>query len=225
MRRADRLFRITQSLRHDRAVTAQELARTLEVSERTVYRDIQELSASGVPIIAEPGTGYRLERGYRLPPLMFDEDEIAALLIGARLVRGWSDRDLAEAAERLLGKVEAVLPQRLLPALRRDEVLVPDFVLEEAHRERLAVVRRALVDRRKLRFSYRREDGAASERTVWPLGLFHWGRTWTLGAWCELRGEFRQFRIDRMEAPMAGEPFAEVAGRSLDDFLRHVGAE
>lgn len=127
MRRADRLFRITQELRSDRWLTAQKLAELLEVSERTIYRDIQDLSLSGVPIIAEAGMGYRLMEGFRLPPLMFTEDELEALLLGVRMVGVWSDPTLASAAEQAVARIEAVLPERLRPELSRNTIMVPPF--------------------------------------------------------------------------------------------------
>jgi len=113
MRRADRLFRIVQRLRRRGATTARHLAEALEVSERTVYRDIRDLLVSGVPIQGEAGVGYALDRSYELPPLMFDEEEIEALVLGARIVRAWADKKLARAAEEALQKIETVLPSKL----------------------------------------------------------------------------------------------------------------
>src|ERR687892_129207 len=113
MRRADRLFRLVQLLRRSRLVTAQRLARELEVSERTVYRDIRDLSLSGVPIRGEAGVGYAPAHGVDLPPLMFSEDELEALVLGARVVQGYADPELARAADSVLAKVEMVLPERL----------------------------------------------------------------------------------------------------------------
>lgn len=225
MRRADRLFRITQELHTDRYITARALAALLEVSERTIYRDIDDLSASGVPIEATAGAGYRLCKGFRLPPLMFDDEELAALLLGMRMVQAWSDRGLAAAAARALRKVDGVLPERLRPALVSEDLLVPDFSVPEAVREHMAALRRAIVERRKVEVTYRREDGTPSQRLLWPLGLFYWGRTWTLAAWCELRQDFRHFRLDRIQSLQAsGVRFSSMAGRSLQDFLIAVGA-
>ena len=223
MRRADRLFRIVQSLRSDRSVTAAELARMLEVSGRTVYRDIRDLSLSGVPVIAEPGVGYRLMEGFRLPPLMFEEEELEALLLGMRMVGVWSDPALGGAAERAVAKIEAVLPERLRAELSRNVLLVPDFVAETAVGEVLAPLREAVRARAKVHFHYRRADGEPSARTVRPLGLAYWGRAWTLVAWCELRDDFRHFRLDRLAHLVeTGERFADEAGRRLEDFLAGV---
>ncbi|MCU7920506.1 MAG: YafY family transcriptional regulator [Candidatus Thiodiazotropha sp. (ex Epidulcina cf. delphinae)] len=226
MRRADRLFRITQELDTERYVTAQTLAALLEVSQRTIYRDIDDLSASGVPIEAVTGTGYRLCQGFRLPPLMFEDEELTALLLGMRMVQSWSDRGHAAAASRALRKVKAVLPERLRPVLDREALLVPDFHVPDQIREYVALLRKAITEQRKVRIAYRREDGAPSERVLWPLGLFYWGQKWTLGAWCELRGSFRHFRLDRIDTlDTIGARYVSTAGRTLQDFLVSVGAD
>lgn len=220
MRRADRLFRITQELRSDRWITARTLAERLEVSERTIYRDIQDLSLSGIPVIAETGMGYRLMEGFRLPPMMFSEDELEALLLGVRMVGVWSDPLLADAAERAVARIEAVLPERLLPELARNTILVPPFGPEAAVSDALHLLRQAVRGQRKVSFKYRRADGEESVRTVQPLGLAYWGRTWTLVAWCELREDFRHFRLDRMETLIeSGENFVSKPGQALEDFL------
>jgi predicted DNA-binding transcriptional regulator YafY len=223
MRRADRLFRITQALRSDRWLTARALADLLEVSERTIYRDIQDLSISGVPIVAEAGLGYRLMEGFRLPPLMFDEEELEALLLGARMVGVWSEPVLAKAAERAVARIEAVLPERLLPELSREEILVAPYGPDEQVSDALHLLRQAVRGQRKVIFHYQRADGDRSVRTVQPLGLAYWGRTWTLVAWCELRDAFRHFRLDRMHSLFeTGECFEQKAGRTLEDFLALV---
>ena len=220
MRRADRLFRITQALRSDRWLTAHALAEQLEVSARTIYRDIQDLSLSGIPIVAEAGRGYRLMAGFRLPPLMFDETELEALLLGVRMVGVWSEPALANAAQRAVARIEAVLPERLLPELARTTLLVPPYGPEAAVSDALHLLRQAVRRRSKVKFRYERADGARSVRTVRPLGLAYWGRTWTLVAWCELRDGFRHFRLDRMHRLLeTGDGFEHEAGRGLDDFL------
>ncbi len=223
MRRADRLFRITQELRSDRWVTARMLAERLEVSERTIYRDIQDLSLSGVPVIAEAGLGYRLMKGYRLPPLMFDEEELEALLLGVRMVDVWSEPTLAAAAKRAVARIEAVLPERLLPELERKLIMVPPSRPDDGVADLLHVLRQSVRFQTKVKFHYQRADGESSVRTVRPLGLAYWGRTWTLVAWCELRDDFRHFRLDRMSRLVeSGVKFEQEPGRSLDDFLACV---
>jgi predicted DNA-binding transcriptional regulator YafY len=220
MRRADRLFQLIQCLRHDRAVTARDLADELEVSERTIYRDIQDLSLSGVPVIGEAGVGYRLMKGFQLSPLMFSEEELAALLLGVRMVRAWTDKGLARAASQAMAKIEHVIPERLKPELERQEIMVPDFPDSTRVADQLAVLRGAVKQLRKVCFDYTREDGQGSSRTVHPLGLFYWGKVWTLVAWCELRDEFRHFRLDRMaNIAMSETRFQLLPGRTLQDFL------
>ena len=220
MRRADRLFRIVQHLHHDRVITARELAEVLEVSERTIYRDIQDLSLSGVPITGEAGVGYRLMQGFHLPPLMFNEEELAALLLGARMVQTWTDQGLARAANQAMAKIENVIPDHLRPELERQDLLVPNFTSGKPVAEHLALLRKAIKTQQKVRYEYVREDGQHSCRTVHPLGLFYWGGVWTLVAWCELRDQFRHFRLDRMQNPVLLEAcYESVPGRTLSDFL------
>lgn len=224
MRRADRLFEIIQYLRTRRTVTtARRLADELEVSERTVYRDIQDLTASGVPIEGEAGVGYVLRRGFDLPPLMFTREEIAALVAGARWVQSWTDPQLGRAAARALSKIEVVAP----PALRARMPTTPLFMPDSANAARLAhtlaPIRDAIDTQCKLALRYTREDGTATERTVLPLGCFFWGPVWTLAAWCELRDDFRSFRLDRIdEIRVLTERFPAASGRGLADYLRHV---
>ncbi|HEC29964.1 MAG TPA: YafY family transcriptional regulator [Gammaproteobacteria bacterium] len=220
MRRADRLFQVVQCLHHDRIVTASEIARELEVSERTIYRDIQDLSLSGVPIIGETGHGYRLMEGFHLPPLMFNEEELAALLLGARMVQAWTDRGLARAANQAISKINHVIPDHLKPELERREIIVPDFSLSNNVAEPLLILRGAVKQLLKVQFGYTREDGQQSTRTVHPLGLFYWGKVWTLVAWCELRDSFRHFRLDRMTGiELQDQCFEVLPGRTLQDYL------
>ena len=196
MRRADRLFRIVQRLRRRGVTTARDLAQALEVSERTVYRDVRDLLLSGVPIQGEAGVGYALDRSFDLPPLMFDEEEI-----------------------------EAVLPPRLKSKLADSALMAPDFHVSERFRSGLASLRHAIREQRKARFHYVDKARAGSERTVQPLGLYYWGQTWTLAAWCELRQGFRNFRIDRIEdLSVTSERFEKVPGRTLADFVAYMEA-
>ena len=222
MRRADRLYRLIESLRGRRCVTAAQLAQWLEVSERTVYRDVRDLMASGVPIEGEAGVGYRLARHYHLPPLMFNADELAALRLGAAMVGSWGDPALGQLAANALAKIDAVLPPSAAraPAAR---LFVPD--LHDYPVARLTPLRQAIAARQCIELDYCRADGELSRRRVHPLGLFFWGVSWTLAAWCEARDEFRHFRIDRILTctPLA-DTFTPQAGRTLEDFFRSVGA-
>jgi predicted DNA-binding transcriptional regulator YafY len=227
MRRADRLFQIVNVLRRRRtATTATHLAGRLGVSERTVYRDIRDLMLAGTPIDGEAGVGYRIRPGYDLPPLMFDRDEIQALVLGARIVRQFGDPALARASDAILGKVAAIVPKELAPLVVETRLFVPSTIGAGQAAEALTLAREALIARRKLELSYAKADGAATKRTVRPLGIFFWGRTWTLAAWCELRQDFRNFRLDRIAAStMLDEMFEDEAGKALPDMLARYGPE
>jgi predicted DNA-binding transcriptional regulator YafY len=222
MRRADRLFQIVQLLRGRRVVTAAELAGELEVSLRTVYRDVRDLVASGVPIEGEAGVGYCLPRGFDLPPLMFDEDELGALVLGARMVQAWGDETLARRARSVLSKVETVLPERLRPRLEEVELFVP-LSLRAEIRANLESFRAGIDGRHKVRFRYTADSGGETQRTVRPLCLTFWGTVWTATAWCELREDFRTFRPDRMhDVERLDEPFADEPGKDLETFMQKV---
>ena len=198
MRRADRLFRLVHFLRARRFATSGQIARELAVSKRTVYRDVADLQGSGVPIRGEAGVGYRLERGYELAPLIFTSDELAGLVLGARIVAAWGDPDLGEAVASAMTKVEAVLPEALRRIVLETPLFAPGRPWASAMAGEVALLRRAIGERRLVHFQYGREDGTESERDARPLGLYFWGRKWTLAAWCELRADYRSFRPDRM---------------------------
>jgi predicted DNA-binding transcriptional regulator YafY len=227
MRRADRLFQIVNVLRRRRtATTATHLAERLGVSGRTVYRDIRDLILAGTPIDGEAGVGYRIRPGYDLPPLMFDRDEIQALVLGARMVRQFGDPALARASDAIIGKVAAIVPKDLAPLIAETRLFVPSTIGAGKSADALTLAREALIARRKLELSYAKADGAATKRTVRPLGIFFWGRTWTLAAWCELRQDFRNFRLDRIAAStMLDETFEDEAGKALRDMLARYGPE
>ncbi len=225
MRRADRLFQIVQFLRSRRLTTAQWLASRLDVSVRTIYRDIQDLSLSGVPIEGEAGVGYMLRHSMDLPPLMFERSEIEALAIGARMVNGWGDPELQRAAESALAKIHSVIPPDLRAELNRSRMFVPGTTRLPVHH--MAKFREAIRAQHKLRLTYRDEHNEVTERCVWPLALFFWGQVWTLCGWCELREDFRSFRVDRvLELAATGETFPAEPGKRLEDYLsRYPGAD
>lgn len=222
MRRADRLFQIVQFLRTRRITTARWLAEILEVSERTIYRDIQDLMTSGVPIEGEAGVGYVIRRGYDLPPLMFSRDEIAALTLGARIVNSWADPALAAAAQSVLSKVETVLPDSLKGELEHTRLFSPMVRVSAQIAAYMADLRQAIDHRNKVVIGYTRADDTGSSRTIWPLGLFFWGKVWTLGSWCELRQTFRNFRLDRIKTlQIQDEGYPDQPGRTLDDMIEY----
>ena len=221
MRRADRLFQIVQYLRGGRLVTAARLAERLEVSERTIYRDIADLQSTGVPIDGEAGVGYIMREGFDLPPLMFSRDEIVALVTGARMARAWSGAAVARAAEEALVKIEAVLPDSDRLRISQTEIHVPDFMMRQEDRHRFDLLERAADRRQVLEISYEDAEGQASARRIRPLGLWFWGKVWTLAAWCELRTDFRTFRLDRIAVVKdTGETFRPERGRTLADYYR-----
>jgi predicted DNA-binding transcriptional regulator YafY len=224
LRRADRLFQIIQLLRRRHVVTAAALARELEVSERTVYRDIRDLVISGVPIDGEAGVGYTLRRGFDLPPLMFTPPEIEAMVLGARVVQSWGDAALARAAGDALARVEAAIPDKLKARMQATPLYAPGFHVPQSVMASLSTLRTAIDERRKAWTAYTSVEGEHTERTVRPLGLFFWGSTWSLAAWGELRHDFRNFRLDRMrELRLLDDRFEPEPGESLDDFFRSVG--
>jgi predicted DNA-binding transcriptional regulator YafY len=226
MRRADRLFQIVQLLRRRRTVTtAARIAARLGVSERTVYRDIQDLVASGTPIDGEAGVGYRLRADYDLPPLMFDRDEVQALIFGVRIVRQFGDTSLARAGDSVLDKIAAVLPKDLEPLVADTRIYAAASRRTRASATHMSVVREALTAKRRLRIAYQDQEAKASERTIRPLGLFFWGKVWTVAAWCELRADFRTFRLDRLSSPTLGARFDDEPGRTLRDLLTRYGPD
>ena len=226
MRRADRLFRIVRILRGGRLQTARTLARKLEVSERTIYRDVSDLQTSGMPIEGEAGVGYTLRRDLDLPPLMFTRDELTALVLGARLVRAWGGAASMAAADQALQRIEAVLPPELRERLDSILMYAPGVQMTPLLRERLDLLHEACIDRHALAFGYTREDGQTTRREARPLALYFWTGVWTLATWCELRKDFRMFRIDRMQdLKVLPREFVQKKGQRLEDYLLQVAKQ
>ena len=226
MRRADRLFQIIQLLRRRHVLTANALAQELEVSERTIYRDMADLIGSGVPIDGEAGVGYMLRKGFDLPPLMFTEGEIEAMVLGVRIVSSWGDAALARAAQDALARIESALPERLRSRLEGTRLYAPGFHVSPRTVESISALRGAIELQRKVWMAYTDPSDAGTERTIRPLGLFFWGSTWSVTAWCELRNDFRNFRLDRAtEFRWLEERFESPPGETLDDYLAMVRNE
>lgn len=226
MRRAERLFQIVQLIRGRRLSTARFLAERLEVSERTVYRDVADLMAQGVPIEGEAGVGYRMNAGFDLPPLMFTRDEAQALVAAVRVARSRLDIGLATHSDNALSKILAVLPPAERAAAESLAVYAPPVGPDERTRTQLQALRTAAEARRKVRLDYLDLKDRRSERIVRPLGCFYWSEVWTLAAWCEKRDGFRNFRVDRIEALQTlDERFRDEPGRTLADMFRGVDAE
>ncbi|MCV2367843.1 helix-turn-helix transcriptional regulator [Roseateles oligotrophus] len=225
MRRADRLFQLVHLIRGRRLSTADFLATRLEVSVRTVYRDIAALQAQGVPIDGEAGVGYRMRAGFDLPPLMFTKQEAQALVAALRLAQGQLDSGLAPQAEEAMLKILGVMPAQARAAAESLALYAPLTGLDQAMRDRLAKLREATESHHKLRLDYLDLSGAASERVVRPLACYFWGPSWTLAAWCEKRGGFRNFRVDRIQGLMLLEDrFRDEAGKTLADMRRAESA-
>lgn len=225
MRRADRLFSLLLELRRGRVVTARRLAERLAVSERTIYRDVADLQGSGIPIAGEAGVGYQL-RGFDLPPLMFDREEVEAMVLGARVVEAWGDGELAGAAASAIAKIEAALPRGRAHLVEETRLYVPQFGERRADRLPLHSLRQAIRQRRKVCLGYVDEARRESERAVRPLALAFHPPVWLLISWCELRQDFRNFRLDRIATCEAtGESFADEPGRTLADYLHRLEDE
>jgi predicted DNA-binding transcriptional regulator YafY len=225
MRRADRLFLIIHSLQGRRtALQARRLAESLAVSLRTIYRDVADLQRSGVPIEGEAGVGYVLRKGSDIPPLMFTAEELEALVVGTRFVRAFAGNRLAAGARAALLKIEAVLPDELRSRSQRSRIFAPGgwttprVLIDQLHD--------AIEQREVVTLDYRDESGAASLRDIEPLCLAFWGGAWTLGAWCRLRADFRNFRPDRIAGiKLTGERCADLRERGFEAYLKSVGAD
>jgi predicted DNA-binding transcriptional regulator YafY len=215
MRRSDRLFDIIQRLRTaGHPTTAAALAAELEVTPRTVYRDIATLQARRVPIEGAAGVGYVLRKGFDLPPLMFTIDEVEAIAVGARLVRRLKDPALQQAANAVLAKVSVVVPERLRPHIADTHVYVSPGMAAEAEGADLAEIRAAIRDSRKLYIAYADERGRRTNRVVWPIAMAYYVDVTLVGAWCELRTDYRNFRVERIQSSkVLDEHFDQAGGR------------
>jgi predicted DNA-binding transcriptional regulator YafY len=201
MNRTERLFALMDALRrHRRPVTAASLADELAVSVRTVYRDVQVLIGLGAPIDGEAGLGYLLRPGFFLPPLMFSEDELEALVLGAQWVARRSDAALTQAASNALAKIAAASPKDLRDAMANTGLWVAPMAREPEPVADVKLVREAIRREHKLRIAYVAETGAATERAIWPIALAFFERRQVVAAWCELRNAIRNFRTDRITA-------------------------
>ena len=199
MRRADRLFQIIQVLRRTRKpLTAEAIARELETSKRTIYRDIATLIGQRVPIRGEAGTGYVLEKGFDMPPLMLTPDEIEAAVLGSQWVSGRADPVLAKAAQDLIAKIVDTIPERLQPLALEPASGTPPKWDATPDTIDMTQLRAHIYASKKILLHYRDEQGRDSKRTVWPIAVGYLETVRLLAAWCELRQDFSSFRIDRM---------------------------
>jgi predicted DNA-binding transcriptional regulator YafY len=214
-----------QHLRARRLTTAAQLSGWLGISQRTVYRDIRDLSLSGVPVQGEAGVGYRIDRAYDLTPLMFTPDEVEAVVVGLRMAEAFAGPSLRSAARMALDKVALALPQQRRMEIEQPRLYVPTFHLDPILSERVEMVRQSIAARHKLDVSYRDKKDQESRRVLRPLGLYFWGNGWSLAAWCESRKDFRSFWLHKMTSCIALDTtFVIEQGKSLAEFLRSVGA-
>jgi len=218
MARTDRLLDILRLLRDGRLHRARDLAVRLGVSPRTIYRDMDRLVAAGVPVEGTRGTGYRLADTVALPPLTLTPAELEALNLGIAIVAEAADPGLKSAAQSLADKIDAALPQETVAEAEAWKTALTPFADPARGLSHMATLRGAIRGRQKLRLAYRSPDGTATARTIRPLRLENWGRVWTLTAWCELRGDFREFRLDLIEEATAlPELFVDDPGKTLAD--------
>jgi predicted DNA-binding transcriptional regulator YafY len=224
MRRADRLFQIVQHLRARRLTTAAELAQLLAVSERTIYRDVRDLSLSGIPVQGEAGVGYRLDRSFELTALMFTPVEVEAVVVGLRMAQAFAGQRLSDASVTALDKVILALPKHRRAEVERPPIFAPAVHAHPDLDPLRETLTSAINDRAVLRLAYADDNGNETERAVQPLALNFWGSVWTLAAWCRMRKDFRNFRLDRVRACVrTGDSFPDEPGKTLSDFLRTVG--
>jgi predicted DNA-binding transcriptional regulator YafY len=224
MKKAERLFQLVMLLRSRRtAMTAEAIADIMGVSVRTVYRDVQSLVLSGVPVEGEPGVGYMIRPGNHLPPLIFTPDEVQALIVGSRMVQAFTDQDLALGACNAELKIRSILTERLQRHAERQPYRIPILKSDDGLREVHGKLRRACEHRQKIRARYLDEKQVKTERVIWPLGMIGWSGRWTLLAWCELRGDYRNFRFDRFEAlELLAENFSPTEDISIAHYLKCV---
>lgn len=226
MRRTDRLFELIQILRDGRLHRGNDLAQKVGVSVRTLYRDMEAIIASGLPVEGERGLGYMMTAPITLPPLNLTLEELEALHVGLSVVSKAGDDTLHRAATSLAEKVDAVLPEDRSPPANGWGFAVYPF--EEAARGFVHVtsLRAAIRTRRKIDITYGEPGGETSTRRVRPLQIEYWGRVWTLTGWCELTEDFQVFRVDRIQTlDIAFENFAETPGKTLGDYLARLAAE
>ncbi len=200
MSRTERLFDLIQILRRHRfPVSGTTLAQELGISLRTLYRDISSLQAQGAEIKGEPGLGYILKPGFMLPPLMFSEEEIEALVLGSRWVAKRADNKLKQAADNALAKISSVLPADLRHHLESSGLLIGPGNVLSASDDDIALIRKAIRSEHKLKINYIDLKDKQSQRTIWPLALGFFDQVRLIVAWCELRDDFRSFRTDKIK--------------------------
>jgi len=221
MRRADRLIKITHFLRQKRrAVTAKQIAEAFDICTRTVYRDIQCLMDSNVPIMGEAGVGYMIDKQYYLPPITFDADELEAIGLGVSMVRQWTDNKFANKAESAFEKIQAVLPAELQGELQQITTYAVATPSPVPWTVSFSELRECIRGRRKIHIVYVNENKQVTTRTLRPLAMFFFSPIWLLTSWCEKREDFRNFRLDRIQNLTLGEnTFENEQDKSLTTYI------
>ncbi|PSB13882.1 DNA-binding transcriptional regulator [filamentous cyanobacterium CCP1] len=219
MRKADRLFQLVNLIRSHQPITAEQLAERLGVSVRTIYRYIDDLSVSSIPVYGQPGLGYALDEDFELPPLTLTHHEIAALMLGVEMLSRSTGDDLAAAAKTLLSKIEAVLPPRSINPTCTPVRALGETLNEQSSRHWNDLYR-AIQQQQAVKIVYLSLNEQRSERIVFPLGLFYWGEKWTVGTWCILRNAYRDFRVDRIQTLDFAPDIESPQEISLDTYTK-----
>lgn len=231
MNRVDRLHAILVHLQSKRKVTAQELADRFELSLRTVYRDVKALEESGIPIIGESGIGYSIMEGYRLPPVMFSQEEASALLLGAKLVQQFTDASVKKHFEAAMFKIKAVLRSTDKDYVEelddKIEIRLSPFPIDESLQLNMSAMRQAIGAKKVISIeyfsSYKEET---TQRDAEPIGLFYYGQAWHFIGWCRLRQDYRDFRLDRIKKLVVrDETFDGKAHPSLKEYIEQLKTE
>ena len=221
MSRSDRLYEIIRLLHDGQLHRAEDIAATLNVSQRTIYRDMETLMATGLPVQGERGEGYRIHASITLPPLNLTTQELEALNLGIAIVAQSPDPDLRAAADALAGKVDAGLPTETVPPAQAWKFVTSPFADATRSFAHIPVIRAAIAARQKLEIHYPGDDGTLSRHVLRPLHVEYWGRVWTLTAWCELHNKFKEFRVDLIsESTPLPALFVDEPGKRLEDYQR-----
>lgn len=222
MRKAERLNEIVHHLRRmHQAITAHTLAHVFEVSPRTIYRDIQDLIDAGVPITGEAGVGYMIDKKYHLPPIMFDADEIEAIALGIEMVSNWTDETFARKAKSAYQKIQATLTAPMIHELTQISTFSAPSHYKIPWEVNFTEIRECIRRKQYVSFHYIDLNNRESERTIRPLALISFSPVWLLAGWCELRQDFRNFRLDRVSQFNAlAQRFSDEKGKTLSDYLK-----
>lgn len=222
VKKAERLNEIVHHLRRmHQAITAESLATVFEVSPRTIYRDIQDLVNAGTPITGEAGVGYVIDKQYHLPPIMFDPDEIEAIALGISMVSNWTDEAFAKKAKSAYCKIQATLTAPMINELTQISTFSAPSRYKIPWTVNFTEVRECIRRKRYVSFTYYDLDEHQTERTIRPLALISFSPVWLLGGWCELRQDFRNFRLDRIKRfTQLGSCFRDEKGKALADYLK-----